>query len=128
MGCLIVLLRQAEGGLGGAGLPGVVDNRWFDRIGSAYLLSFIKDASSAPDFAAAEAATSAGLDPKETYRFHIYRAGNEQPARDVQTPAGTVKFAVQVEVLEEAVLFVSGNKVLIQRNGGPWLLDTSMPT
>lgn len=92
------------------------------------VLSFIKDASSAPDFAAAEAATSAGLDPKETYRFHIYRAGNEQPARDVQTPAGTVKFAVQVEVLEEAVLFVSGNKVLIQRNGGPWLLDTSMPT
>lgn len=92
------------------------------------VLSFTKDASTAPDFAEAEEATSSGLDPKETYRFHIYRAGSEKTTRDEQTPAGTVKFATRVEVLEEAVVFVSGNKALIQRNGGPWQLDASMPT
>lgn len=92
------------------------------------VLSFIKDASRSPDFAEAEKATSSGLDPQETYRFHIYRAGSETPARDEMTPAGPVKFATRVEVLEEAVVFVNGNKALIQRNGGPWLLDSSMPT
>jgi hypothetical protein len=92
------------------------------------VLSFTKDASTAPDFAEAEEATSSGLDPKETYRFHIYRAGSEKTTRDEQTPAGTVKFATRVEVLEEAVVFVSGNKALIQRNGGPWQLDASMPS
>lgn len=92
------------------------------------VLSFTKDASTAPDFADAEKATSSGLDPKETYRFHIYRAGNEEHTRNEQTPAGTVKFATRVEVLEEAIVFVSGNKVVLQRNGGPWLLDATMPT
>ena len=84
--------------------------------------------SSAEKVAEAEKATSSGLDPKETYRFHIYRAGNEKPTRDEQTPVGTVKCATRVEVLEEAVVFVSGNKAVLQRNGGPWLLDATMPT
>jgi hypothetical protein len=92
------------------------------------VLSFTKDASTSPDFVEAEKVTSSGLDPKETYRFHIYRAGNEKTTRDEQTPAGTVKFATLVEVLEEAVVFVSGNKAVIQRNGGPWQLDATMPT
>ena len=92
------------------------------------VLSFTKDASNAPDFAEAEKATSSGLDPKETYRFHIYRSGSEKPTLDEQTPAGTVRFAMRVEVLEEAVVFVSGQKALVQRNGGPWLLDATIPT
>ena len=92
------------------------------------VLSFTKDASTSPDFVEAETVTSSGLDPKETYRFHIYRAGNEKTTRDEQTPVGTVKFATRVEVLEEAVVFVSGNKAVIQRNGGPWQLDATMPT
>jgi hypothetical protein len=92
------------------------------------VLSFTKDASTSPDFVEAEKVTSSDLDPKETYRFHIYRAGSEKTTRDEQTPAGTVKFATLVEVLEEAVVFVSGNKAVIQRNGGPWLLDATMPT
>jgi type IV secretion system protein VirB10 len=43
-GITVDLASPATDGLGGAGIPGHVDNRWFDRIGSAYLLSFIKDA------------------------------------------------------------------------------------
>ena len=92
------------------------------------VLSFTKDVSNAPDFAEAEKVTSSGLDPKETYRFHIYRSGTEKPTLDEQTPTGTVRFATRVEVLEEAVVFVRGNKAVVQRNVGPWLLDTTIPT
>jgi type IV secretion system protein VirB10 len=40
--------------LGAAGINGIVDNRWFERIGSAYMLSIFKD------FLAASAASTAG--------------------------------------------------------------------
>lgn len=40
--------------LGAAGIEGIVDNRWFERIGSAYMLSIFKD------FLAAQAAGTAG--------------------------------------------------------------------
>jgi hypothetical protein len=91
------------------------------------VLSFIKDVSSYEDFAEAEATTMAGFDPQKTYRFHIFRSGEETSTRNEQTPAGVVNFATRVEVLEEAVVFVSGEKVAIQRNGGPWSLDSTMP-
>ena len=92
------------------------------------VLSFFKNASNSPDFVEARKAAPSDLDPKETYRFHVYRAGNEKTTRSEQTPAGTVKFATRVEVLEEAVVFVNGKTALIQKNGGPWLLDATIPT
>lgn len=42
-GITIDIDSPATDGLGTAGLPGYVDNRWFERIGSAYMLSFFKD-------------------------------------------------------------------------------------
>ena len=43
-GATIEIASPATDGLGGAGIPAFVDNRWMERIGGAYLLSFIKDA------------------------------------------------------------------------------------
>jgi hypothetical protein len=31
-------------------------------------------------------------------------------------------------MLEEAIAYVAGTQVLMQRDGGSWVLDTSMPT
>lgn len=42
-GITIDIDSPATDGLGTAGLPGYVDNRWFERIGSAYMLSLFKD-------------------------------------------------------------------------------------
>ena len=35
---------------------------------------------------------------------------------------------VFVDMLEQAFAYVSGNTVLIQRDGGAWRVDRSMPT
>ena len=43
-GATIDIASPATDGLGGAGIPAFVDNRWMERLGGAYLLSFIKDA------------------------------------------------------------------------------------
>jgi type IV secretion system protein VirB10 len=42
-GTTIDIASPATDGLGGAGIPAFVDNRWLERLGGAYLLSFIKD-------------------------------------------------------------------------------------
>ncbi len=42
-GITIELTAPAVDGLGGAGVPASVDNRWGERIGGAYLLSVVKD-------------------------------------------------------------------------------------
>jgi type IV secretion system protein VirB10 len=42
-GVTIDIASPATDGLGGAGIPAFVDNRWMERLGAAYLLSFIKD-------------------------------------------------------------------------------------
>jgi len=55
------------------------------------------------------------------FRVHVYRWGK-------QTAAPNDMFRVRVEMLEEAIAYVAGTKVLLQRNGGSWVLDTSMPT
>ncbi len=43
-GILISLKSPGTDALGTSGVPGYVDNRWFERIGSAFMLSFVKDA------------------------------------------------------------------------------------
>ncbi len=53
-GITIDIASPSTDALGAAGIDGIVDNRWFERIGSAYMLSIFKD------FLAASAAASAG--------------------------------------------------------------------
>ena len=43
-GVTIDIASPATDGLGGAGIPAFVDNRWPERLAGAYMLSFIKDA------------------------------------------------------------------------------------
>lgn len=74
-----------------------------------------------PDVKAAEQATGVRLAGPQRYRFHVYRWGDESPDPE---DMGTVL----VEMLEQAIACVSGNTVLLQREGGPWTADTSMPT
>ncbi len=84
------------------------------------VLSFRTMGATDPKMAAAEQATGVRLDGPRRYRFHVYRWGQETPdPNDMRT--------VLVEVLDQAVACVSGNTVLLQRNGGPWSVDTSMP-
>lgn len=91
------------------------------------LLSFVKDASSAKDFSAAQASSGAALDAKETYRFHMFKWGPETATRNEPTPAGPVNFAKRVQILEDAVVFVSGAQVIVKRNDGSWALDKTIP-
>ena len=53
-GITIDIASPSTDALGAAGIDGIVDNRWFERIGSAYMLSIFKD------FLAANAASHAG--------------------------------------------------------------------
>jgi len=53
-GITIDIASPSTDSLGAAGIDGIVDNRWFERIGSAYMLSIFKD------FLAANAASQAG--------------------------------------------------------------------
>jgi len=53
-GITIDIASPSTDTLGAAGIDGIVDNRWFERIGSAYMLSIFKD------FLAANAASTAG--------------------------------------------------------------------
>jgi type IV secretion system protein VirB10 len=43
-GITIDLASPSTDGLGGSGIPATVDNRWVERLGGAYMLSFMKDA------------------------------------------------------------------------------------
>lgn len=53
-GVTIDIASPSTDSLGAAGMDGIVDNRWFERIGSAYMLSIFKD------FLSASAASQAG--------------------------------------------------------------------
>lgn len=43
-GITIDIASPSTDGLGGSGIPATVDNRWVERLGGAYMLSFMKDA------------------------------------------------------------------------------------
>lgn len=66
-GITIDIASPSTDALGAAGIDGIVDNRWFERIGSAYMLSIFKDflaagaASTAGGTAAANTATGSAL-------------------------------------------------------------------
>jgi len=55
------------------------------------------------------------------YRFEIYRWGPQIP-----DPGDLAN--VLVEMRESAIAYVDGTTVLIRRDDGPWVLDTSYPT
>lgn len=76
-----------------------------------------------PDAGMTEAWQQVGsrIAPGPYYRFHVFRWGD-------QVPAPNDMYKVRVQMLEEAVAYVAGTKVLLQRDGGSWTLDTSMPT
>jgi hypothetical protein len=77
----------------------------------------------AGDSAMAEASQQTGAWPAAGpfFRVHVYRWGKQMPVADDM-------YRVRVEMLEEAIAYVAGTQVLLQRNGGSWVLDTSMPT
>jgi hypothetical protein len=91
------------------------------------VLSFTKDVSDLSEFAHARAVLSSDFDPRSTYRIHVCTSGEETVVRNVTTPSGVIEFGRRVEINEEAIAYVNGNKVMLQRNGGHWLLDTTMP-
>lgn len=69
----------------------------------------------------AERATGIKLSGPRRYFFHVYRWGelNHDPD-DMRI--------VFVDMLEQALAYVSGNTVLIKREKKPWRVDQSMPT
>jgi hypothetical protein len=85
------------------------------------VLSFRVVGADDPDVAAAEKATGVTLAGPRRYRFEVFRWGEQSPDPDDMR-------IVLVEVLEQAIAFVSGNTVLLRRENGAWAADTSMPT
>jgi hypothetical protein len=74
-----------------------------------------------PGLQAAEQAAGAKLEGDRRYGFHIYRWGQESPdPNDIHTTL--------VEVHEQALAYVSGGTVMIQRDGRSWSIDRSIPT
>ena len=71
--------------------------------------------------ATAEQATGVRLAGPHRYFFHVYRWGAITPDPDDMR-------VVFVDMLEQAFAYVSGSAVLIQRDGGAWRVDQSMPT
>ncbi|HWJ73302.1 MAG TPA: twin-arginine translocation signal domain-containing protein [Kaistia sp.] len=70
---------------------------------------------------AAEKSAGVQLSGTRRYSFHVIRWGDESAHPDDMN-------VVLLEVLEQARAYVSDNIVLIQREDGPWIADTSMPT
>ena len=85
------------------------------------VLSFRTTKSEDSGLAAAELATGVKLAGPRRYFFHVYRWGGVSKDPDDMR-------IVFVDMLEQAFAYVSGNTVLIQRDGGAWRVDQSMPT
>ena len=85
------------------------------------VLSFRTTKAEDSGLAAAEQATGVKLAGPRRYFFHVYRWGKVNPDPDDMR-------IVFVDMLEQAFAYVSGNTVLIQREGGAWRVDQSMPT
>ena len=70
---------------------------------------------------AAEQATATRLEGDRRFGFHVYRWGKELPTLATCTSCCWKYY-------EQALAYVSDNTVLIQRDGGSWIIDRSMPT
>lgn len=92
------------------------------------VLSFRKVLPSDAELAAAEKQAGTALTKRPLFRFHVFRWGREVAETDAKTNPGKPTFSVRVEMLEEAIAYVGGPVVLLQRHGGAWTTDTSMPT
>ena len=92
------------------------------------VLSFRKVLRDDLELAAAEGLSGATLSKAPFYRFHVFRWGREEAESDPRGNQGKPAYSVRVEMLEEAIAYVGGTVVLLQRNGGVWTKDTSMPT
>ena len=85
------------------------------------VLSFRTTKAEDSGLGSAEQATGVKLAGPRRYFFHIYRWGKVTKDPDDMR-------VVFVDMLEQAFAYVSGNTVLIQRNGGAWTVDQTMPT
>jgi hypothetical protein len=85
------------------------------------VLSFRTLKADEPGLAEAEQATDVRLSGPRRYFFHVYRWG------DLNHDPDDLRI-VFVDMLEQAIAYVSGNTVLIQVNGRSWRVDQSMPT
>ena len=85
------------------------------------VLSFRAVKANDSGLVAAEDATGVKLPGPRHYFFHVYRWGelNHDPDH---------LGIVFVDMLEQAFAYVSGNTVLLKREGGSWTVDQSMPT
>lgn len=92
------------------------------------VLSFRKMPPGDAEAAAAESQAGSALPEGPLFRFHVFRWGKESAETDAKAGQGQPTYTVRVEMLEEAIAYVSGSVVLLQRNGGTWSKDTSMPT
>ncbi len=85
------------------------------------VLSFRAITADDAGLAAAEQGTGIKLPGPRRYFFQVYRWGKlTHDPDDLHT--------VYVDMLEQAFAYVSGNTVLIKREGGSWRVDQSMPT
>jgi hypothetical protein len=85
------------------------------------VLSFRAVTSDDSGLAAAEQATGVTLSGPRRYFFHVYRWGELTHDPDEMR-------IVFVDMLEQALAYVSGNTVLIKRDEEAWRVDQSMPT
>lgn len=92
------------------------------------VLSFRKIPAGDAESAFAEKQARATLPRGPRFRFHVFRWGKELAESDEGGNRGKATYSVRVEMLEEAIAYVSGPMVLLQRDGGAWTKDTSMPT
>jgi hypothetical protein len=92
------------------------------------VLSFRKVLPGDAELASAAKEAGGTLPSGPLYRFHVFRWGKETPDSSRKDDKGKVKYSVRVEMLEEAIAYVGVPAVLLQRNGGTWTIDTSMPT
>jgi len=84
------------------------------------VLSFRDVGADDTELADAERETGVSLADPRRYRFHMYRWGEDKTdPGDIQT--------VLVEMLEQAIVYVSGGTALVRRDQGRWEANSSIP-
>jgi hypothetical protein len=84
------------------------------------VLSFRVVGANDTELADAERETGVSLADPRRYRFHMYRWGEDKTdPNDIQT--------VLVEMLEQAIVYVSGGTALVRRDQGRWEANSSIP-